>query len=224
VAYLDQVSNPRKALNHQIAKDVLTHLNSIVENSSLRKLDRRSGVNQALYAVAKRFGHRSDHPDLYLWHSSEGPDPLFFEGDECIRASNVAKVGLYYRLWLLGKQTKSTYSTNQLKASAAPNEICIYILGGGRLGWRVNVTVDLSGPALLQFCADNGQFTLARRLRALIQAKWGSVGVAFGNVDSSERAGQQLAPIENDWGEAYKYRRYVNSMLTNYEDGIGWII
>lgn len=223
-------ANPAKMMNWKIAKDVLRHLEQIVDQCALRKLDKRSGVKQAAYAVAKRFGHLSSNPDLYVWHSSIGPNTLFFQGDECIRALDVEGVRLCYRIWLLGKQSKK--ATNKLDKSADPNEVCIYINKAQSLK-QVNVTMDLSGPAMLQLCADLGRRTLLPKIRKMMQAKWGSSGVSFGNIDPNERKGQALAynkddqnPLDNvsDGGEAYIYRRYLNGIPTNWDDGKGWIV
>jgi hypothetical protein len=136
-------------------------------------------------------------------------------------------VALCYRLWVLGKQTQQ--ASNKLQQSADPNEVCIYITGGGRFRWQVNVTIDLSGPALLQLCADTGRIrNLAPRLRDMLKAKRGSTGVTFGNVDPSERQGQRmyrkdLSVNPQAYGELYLYRRYIGGILTNWNDGVGWI-
>lgn len=223
-------ADPQKMMNWMIAKDVLLHLERIIDACSFRKLDKRSGINQAAYAIAKRFGHLSSSPDLYLWHPSLAKNELFFQGDECITVPNVEGVTLCYRLWVLGKQSQK--ASHKLQQSADPNEVCIYIVGGGRARPQVNVTIDVSGPALLQLCVDNGRIrTLAPRLRDMLKAKWGSTGVTFNNVDPSERIGQKMAYTRSDalkniadHGELYLYRRYVGGVLKNWDDGVGWIL
>lgn len=214
--------HPSTLMNHAIASDVLAHLSTILDACLLRKLDQRSGINQAAYAVAKRFGHISNRPDLYLWHPNLASNLLFFQGDRCITV-NMTGVTLCYRVWVLGKQTQK--ASGKLQQSADPNEVCIYFVGGGR---QVNVTVDLSGPALLQLCTDNGKVALARRFSEMLKAKWGNTGVKFGNVDANERTGQMmnhggLRKDANDYGEAYLYRRYRDGVLINWNDGVGFI-
>ncbi|HEY1933812.1 MAG TPA: hypothetical protein VGG99_17500 [Acetobacteraceae bacterium] len=223
-------AEPAKMMNWKIAKDVLRHLEQIVDQCALRKLDKRSDTKQTAYAVAKLFGHVSSHPDLYLWHSSIGPNTLFFQGDECIRALDVDGVRLCYRIWLLGKQSKK--ASNKLQQSAAANEICIHVNKAQSLK-QVNVTMDLSGPAMLQLCADLGRRSLLPKIRKMMQVKWGNTGVSFGNIDPNERKAQGLAfnkedqnPLGGvlDGGEAYIYRRYLNGIVINWDDGKGWIV
>lgn len=222
MAYMIEGQSPASLMNHQIAGDVLSHLSSIIDACVLRKLNQRSRINQAAYAVAKRFGHISDHPDLYLWHGSLAPNLLFFQGDQCI-AVNLQGITLCYRVWLLGKQSQK--APGKLQQSADPNEVCIYLVGGGR---QVNVTIDLSGPALLQLCADNGKRVLARRFSEMLSAKWGNSGVKFNNVDTNERLGQimnrpELGNHADAHGELYLYRRYRDGVLINWNEGIGFI-
>lgn len=227
--YLDN-ANPTKLMNWKIAKDVLLHLEQIIDQCSLRKLDKRSGVNQAVYAVAKRFGHVSSNPDLYLWHPTLGWNEQFFQGDQCIAVPDVEGATLCYRIWLLGKQSKN--ASGKLQQSADPNEVCIYV-STNRSVRQVNVTMDLSGPAMVQLCSDLGRSRLLGKIKDLLRAKWGCEGVRFDNIDPSVRAAtgfalnredrMKLGPVKAN-GEAYIYRRHLNGIPTNWDDGMGWIV
>jgi hypothetical protein len=182
----------------------------IIGECSLRKISERTGINKAAYAFAKRFGHRSDKPDLYL----DGPGRtasvnIQTQSGSAFKVPNTGRYSLYWDLCLLGKQTQKALANGNMLGgnSADPNTITVDVRG--RI---ISIDMQLSGAALKNLLADQHKDRLARTIGAMLIEKWGSTGVMLGTYARGENK-----------VDGYRYIRLVDGVAKTQTEGWGWV-
>jgi hypothetical protein len=209
---IDRDVNFDTLLDFDLTHDVLNHMENIFRECRLHKISQRHGANKAVYAVAKRFGYRSDSPDLFL----DGPGRqagvnMKTQSGYAFQVPTTGRYSLYWDLVLLGKHTKKALdSGNTLGAGTAdPNIVTVDVRG------RV-VTVDmhLSGPAFLNLLVDQRKTALARTINAQLVAKWGASGAKLETYS---------APKNSNNGDGYRYLRLMGGVTKQMTEGFGWV-
>lgn len=206
----------------EIMSDVFQHMTAIFDDATFRKFTKRRAVSQAVYAVAKQFGHRTAYYDLYLDHSSRVADILNNQVDKAFRVPT-QKVQLSWFLTVLGGETKkksaSSSVTTRLSANAImANQIEIKTWGSR----RVFVMMELSGQAFIHLCCDHGKTLLAQRFRDKLVAKWGNIGTNYRIYKAHGYGGKDLGPDGKPMDEGYRFVRYVDDVPKIYTEGFGW--
>nr|WP_314075953.1 hypothetical protein [uncultured Roseococcus sp.] len=196
-----------------VMADVFRHMHAVFEDGTFRKFTKRRAVSQAVYAVAKHFGHRTAFYDLYLDHASRVPDLLNNQVDKVFRVPTEG-VQLSWFLTVLGGETKkksaSASVTTRLDANAImANQIEIKSWGTR----RVFVMMELSGQAFINLCCDYGKRALARQFRDKLVQKWGNLGTTYGIY---------RAHGSDAGDEGYRFVRYVDDVPKVYTEGFGW--
>lgn len=209
---IDDCGNIDGASDSDITHDVLNHMNSIFGECRLRKVSQRHGANKAGYAIAKRFGYRSDSPDLYL----DGPGRvavmnLQTQSGLAFKVPTTGRYSLYWDLLLLGKDTKKALDGgNALGGGTAdPNIITVDVRGR-----MVCVDMHLSGPAFLNLLGNQGKLRLARAVSALLVEKWGASGVKLGTYSAEGTSNNS---------DGYRYIRLVDGVPKLRTQGWGWV-
>jgi hypothetical protein len=131
-----------------------------------------------------------------------------------IRVADLASgVGrkLYYKLELLGEESKTDKVLD--RNVALPNTVEINV----SQNWKLyTVSMDLSGPAFFSFLSDcgiTGNTYLFKKVREMLQHRWGSVGVEYGTYSN----------LKGNVGEGYRYIRMINGTCKVQTEGVGWI-
>jgi hypothetical protein len=202
-------------------EDVFRHMNRVFDDATFRKFTKRRAVSQAIYAVAKQFGHRTAYYDLYLDHSSCLPDVLNNQVDKVFRAPT-ERVQLSWFLTVLGGETKkksgSSSVTTRLSANAImANQIEIKTWGSR----RVFVMMELSGQAFIHLCCDYGKTGLAKRFRDKLVAKWGNIGTNYKIYKAHGFGRNDVDSHGNSMDEGYRFVRYVDDVPKIYTEGFG---
>jgi hypothetical protein len=198
-----------------IVADVLTHMTSIIDQCELHKITKRRQVAQAAYAVAKVFGYRSAYHDLHLTHPSMKHHVLA-PGEDVIPMGGVNGVEIYWRLTLLGEESKAgatgTSASDRLSGNTA---MANQVEGDVRRGFKfIVVTMEMTGSAFSQLCHECGRkTTLSGKVSNMLKAKWGSKGTSFGVYQ---------AAVGN--GDGYRFVRLMDGVPKVYQQGWGgWV-
>ena len=219
--YLSPYNMNTRSLDHMmdcdIVADVLTHMSSIMDQCELHKITKRRQVAQAAYAVAKVFGFRSAYHDLHLTHPSMTHHVLA-PGEDVIPMGGVNGVEIYWRLILLGEESKAaatgTSASDRLSGnSTMSNQVEVDVRRGFKF---IVVTMELTGKAFFELCRDCGKKTaLAKAVRDKLKAKWGSSGSAYGVYESASGT---------KGGDGYRFVRLMDGIPKIYQPGWnGWV-
>ncbi|MCE9533379.1 MAG: hypothetical protein K8T89_19980 [Planctomycetes bacterium] len=212
--YRSAGTNPELIADVNVVHDVLEHLWKIIDGCELRKFTKRRGTAKVTHGAAKLFGQRRAFSDLYLWHPSliDTMQFLGHVGEHLIQVADLRRkhdfstLKIYYHLYILGEESQSKNALS--RNSATPNQIHTWAFSGFK---SFVVEMELTGPALLKLCADQGKTSLGRKLKEMLIARWGSSGVEYGNQRDA------------DGKESYKYFRMNSGVAMHLTEGMGWI-
>lgn len=180
----------RNLTNGEILKDVFERLWLLVNPSKeepwqIKKVTKRRAFNQAVYAVAKKFGHRSAYRDLQFVHPSMGP-AFPFHG-EWLPIPEITRHQVYFTLMLLGRESKKgatgTSAKDRLSGNTRmANQIQINVQRNS----YVAVEMDLTAPAFYNLCqaVSREGSSVPNKVRDIIKArlveKWGAENASYG--------------------------------------------
>lgn len=181
----------RNLTDAEILADIMRSLFNLTCSSraggwEIKKVNKRRSFNQAVYAVAKKFGHRSAYKDLEFLAPGMTIAPPFH--GKWIPIPEITRHGVYYRLMFLGRESQKgatgTSTKDRLSGNtAAANQVQINVRGQ-----QVSVEMDLTAPAFYNLCktisVTKGGYTGANRVSGPIKAKllekWGAENAAYG--------------------------------------------
>jgi hypothetical protein len=202
----------RHMMDNLIVKDVLTHMFSILDQCQLRRITKRRGINQAAYAVVKNIGYRSAYHDLYLSHPTM-QHHILIAGEDVIPLTGVTSAQVFYRLMLLGEESKKgatgKSASDRLSGNATMyNQVEVDVRSNFTF---VAVTMEMTGSAFLNMCMDHGKTSLAKDMKKLLKDKWGSTGSSYGLFEPTGSKG--------GGADGYRYVRLIDGVPKVYQRG-----